>query len=227
MEPSADRVKNDYRVYAEAERREMLRFVPTGASRILDVGCSVGNFGILLKAELDAEVWGVEIDAEAAKLAEKVIDHVICGPFDKAADLPPGYFDCIVFNDVLEHMVDPYSALSYAKSLLASEGRVVASIPNVRYFSNLWDVVIRGSWEYSDTGILDRTHLRFFTKSSIESMFIDLGYDIEVLEGINALEWENQARHRWIRHLVCLRRFEDTKWLQFAVVARANKRREL
>src|SRR5262249_12512675 len=139
-----------------------------------------------------------------AEVAERRLDHVINDQFGRNCELNGKRFDCIVFNDVLEHMIDPYSALVYAKESLVPNGRVVASIPNVRYFDNVWSLLIDGSWEYCDAGILDRTHLRFFTKKSIESMFVDLGYDIEVLKGINSVDWahpELRQRFRFLNFL--------------------------
>ncbi|MFL6466529.1 MAG: class I SAM-dependent methyltransferase, partial [Pyrinomonadaceae bacterium] len=179
---------NTYKVYENATRDEMLPFVPVGSRFILDIGCSVGNFGSLLKEARRAEVWGVEIDERSAEIASARLDKVLTGAFDRNLELPAQAFDCIVFNDVLEHMVDPYSALEYAKELLSEDGCVVASIPNVRYFGNVWLMLVHGSWEYQDSGILDRTHLRFFTQKSIQAMFADQGYEIENIHGINSLE---------------------------------------
>jgi 2-polyprenyl-3-methyl-5-hydroxy-6-metoxy-1,4-benzoquinol methylase len=213
---------NDFRVYADAVRPEMLQFIPAGVRSVLEVGCSTGNFGMLLKSERHAEVWGVEMSEDAAKVASEKLDHVICGPFTDQLDLPRKRFDCIVFNDVLEHMVDPYAALALAKCLLADGGSVVASIPNVRYFGNLWALLYHKSWEYADSGILDRTHLRFFTKKSIVAMFSDLDYRIDSLTGINAVDKFDPdlvTRFRIVR-LLTFNHIEDMRWLQFAIVAR-------
>ena len=214
-------LKNSCEVYAGTDRREMLRFVPDDAATVLDVGCSVGNFGALLKNDRNVEVWGVEIDPEAVAIANGKLDKVICGPFDAALPLAERHFDCIVFNDVLEHMVDPYSALRFAKQLLAPKGRIVASIPNVRYFGNMWLLVKHKSWKYEDAGILDRTHLRFFTESSIRDMFTDAGYVIETMQGINPLEEIDNyfvTKFRLLNFL-SMNSFADMRWLQFAVVA--------
>jgi hypothetical protein len=121
-------------------------------------------------------------------------------------------------------MVDPYSALEYAKSLLSPGGKVVASIPNVRYFGNMWLLLVHRSWEYTDAGILDRTHLRFFTKKSIEAMFSDAGYAIETLEGINPVEiYEPWFRSKFrALNTLTFSAINDMRWLQFAVVAGAK-----
>lgn len=216
---------NDFEVYADSQRSEMLRFVPASARRILEVGCSVGNFGRILTNELGATVWGVEPDPAAAKVAAQTLNRVINGHFGLDvrvdAELDGEVFDCIVFNDVLEHMVDPYSALALAKDLLTPEGSIVASIPNVRYFDNVWKLVVEGSWEYADFGILDRTHLRFFTRSSIETLFADAGLRIHTMVGINAVDWCHPNRRQLFRYLnfAMGNRLKDMRWLQFAVVA--------
>jgi len=215
-------MNNDYRVYADSIRREMLSFVPESARMILDVGCSVGYFGEQLKTERSAEVWGVEIDKEAADIASGRLDRVFNRSFDRDLQLPEASFDCVVFNDVLEHMVDPYSALTYARELLKKDGCVVASIPNVRYFENVWNLLVKGTWEYTDIGILDRTHLRFFTMKSIRAMFCSLGYEIVTIEGINSVDWKAPRQRFRLIKLLLIRVIADMRWLQFAVVARPS-----
>jgi len=214
-------VSNDYNVYAKTSRDEMAPFVPDEARSILDVGCSIGNFGSLLKSRGSAEVWGIEIDSEAAEIAAERLDRVLVGAFDRSLDIPQ-QFDCIVFNDVLEHMIDPYSALAYAKELLTEDGFVVASIPNVRYFGNIWKLIVDGTWEYTDCGILDRTHLRFFTKKSICSTFDRLGFHIGEIKGINPVDWCDPDLRQKFRYLnfFLMNKIADMRWMQFAVVAK-------
>jgi SAM-dependent methyltransferase len=215
----------DFGAYVEMERHEMLRYIPQEASVILDVGCAVGSFGKLLKSIRSVEVWGVEISEYAASIAATKLDKVICGAFDEALDLPKSKFDCIIFNDALEHFIDPYSALMYSKTLLRDGGKIVASIPNVRYFGNIWRLLVDKNWEYTQDGILDRTHLRFFTYKSIVKTFNDLGYEIESIEGINPLEKRNLDRpDRAIKfkilNYILFNQIEDMRYLQFAVIAR-------
>jgi 2-polyprenyl-3-methyl-5-hydroxy-6-metoxy-1,4-benzoquinol methylase len=209
--------------FAEA-RPEMLSFVPTNCRRLLDVGCGTGTFGASLKQTRHIEVWGVEPFASAAAKAADKLDRVITGPFEPETDLPVGAFDCIVFNDVLEHMVAPELALRYAKTLLSAGGSILASIPNVRYLPVLWKLGVRGSWEYGDCGILDRTHLRFFTRSSMLRMFQDEGYTVKSIDGINPYQGIPNVRRRlWrayrIVNAVAFGQLSDMKYLQFAVVA--------
>jgi SAM-dependent methyltransferase len=209
--------------FAEA-RPEMLSFVPANCRRLLDVGCGTGTFGASLKQSRQIEVWGVEPFASAAAIAADRLDRVIIGPFGPETDVPAGAFDCIVFNDVLEHMVAPERALRYAKLLLSAGGTILASIPNVRYFPFMWQLGVRGNWEYGDCGILDRTHLRFFTKSSILRLFQNEGYAVRSISGINPyMGVPNASRRLWFAYRIAnalfMGRFADLKFLQFAVVA--------
>ena len=203
--------------YYEQTRAEMLEFIPTGSKKILDIGCGKGEFSILLKKQLNAEVWGIEFDDASSLEAQKKIDKVLSGDINKhLSSLPDAYFDCIVFNDVLEHLIDPYYILNEIKNKLTSSGVVVASIPNVRYITNIKKLLIDKQWKYEDAGILDKTHLRFFTKKSIIDMFTSLGYEVIVIEGINPIRtWKfgllNFLSFGWLA---------DTKFLQFACVAK-------
>jgi len=145
--------------------------------------------------------------------------------FDPHVGLPTGSFDCVLFNDVLEHMVAPEVALRYARQLLAPGGVVVASIPNIRSFPTIWRLVFHASWEYQDAGVLDRTHLRFFTKSSIVDMFEREGFALEEISGINAFVAVPNIRRRFwllyrLANALLFRKFDDMRFLQFAVVAR-------
>jgi 2-polyprenyl-3-methyl-5-hydroxy-6-metoxy-1,4-benzoquinol methylase len=209
--------------YFGEARPEMLTFVPSHCRRVLDVGCGTGAFGELLKKTRKVEVWGVEPVGSAAAKASSKIDHVLNGSFDSGSELPRGMFDCIVFNDVLEHMVFPEQALQYAKSLLVEGGVVVASIPNIRSLVTLFHLLFRARWEYTDSGVLDKTHLRFFTKSSIVNMFEREGYALEEICGIN-VQRDNVSRRLWAAYAVTnalsLGKFTDLRFLQFAVVAK-------
>ena len=228
----AEELKKDYAAkaedYFEFPRPEMLQRFPAGAKRVLDVGCGAGTFGATLKKQFGCEVWGVEPDLKSFEKIGAKLDRAYHGFFDEPAALPEKYFDAIFFNDVLEHMVEPAAALQLAKKLLAPGGQIIASIPNIRHFTTLWRLVFRGEWSYAERGILDRTHLRFFTRSSIEEFFTANGFQITRLEGINAyLQTRDDDRPIWkyYRYVSRLpnRHFHDLRYLQFAVVAQLQK----
>jgi len=167
--------------YYSYSRPEVRNLIVPGCSKVLDVGCGEGNLGKALKEERDCEVWGVEINPRVAEVASDNLDKVIVGDYEKIVeDLPSGYFDCVIFADVLEHFVDPWGALKKTKRILKNGGQIVASVPNVRHWSVI-KALLEGKWEYQEAGILDRTHLRFFTASSLVRMFKEIGFNIEGL----------------------------------------------
>lgn len=199
-------------------RPEMLPFIPGDVSYILEVGCGNGAFAQCLRASRNVkEYWGVEIAESAANESKNNVDKLVFGDFEsQELDLPKGYFDCIVFNDVLEHFVDPWKILVYIQSLMRPGAVVVASIPNARYWGHLRHVIIERDWKYENSGIRDRTHLRFFTRKSIIRLLSESGYNVSRIEGINKSDFTlgYQALRRALKPL-----FIDTEYLQFAVVA--------
>lgn len=123
-------------------------------------------------------MWGVELLEPAAKQAERVLDKVLIGDIADLIDqIPDGYFDLVICNDVLEHMVDPFTVLTRLRGKMSGRGVVVSSIPNIRYYHTFHEILVHGQWEYEESGALDRTHLRFFTKKSIRRMYERLGYE--------------------------------------------------
>lgn len=203
--------------YYRGKRPEMIRYVPLNAVRLLEVGCGEGEFGKLLKTKRNVEIWGVEIIEEVALRARGNLDKVLVGDFEKdEVNMPTNYFHGIIFNDVLEHFIDPCRVLLRARKYLVDDGYIIASIPNVRFFGNFKDLVLNKKWEYADCGVLDNTHLRFFTESTIRDLFGKTGFDILTCEGINS------ERFPWkfkIFNFLCCRIFDDLKFLQFACLA--------
>ncbi len=201
--------------YYSYNRQEMLKFIPKNSKTILEFGCGKGYFGKLVKSTYSVEYWGVEIDSNSANIATKHIDKIFRGAIEELIDnLPKNNFDCIVFNDVLEHLVDPYTILNKCKFLLVAGGVIVSSIPNVRYFGNLYELIIRKDWKYKDEGILDKTHLRFFTKKSLENTFQQLNFDIIDMEGLSPIK---DFRFE-ILNILTMGYLADTRFSQFASV---------
>lgn len=172
--------------YYDNVRNEMIKYMPKNPKTIIDVGCGDGSFGQFLKKETKAEVWGIEYMDDQATIAKDVLDKVFSGPCeDYINDLPDNYFEVIYFNDVLEHLVDPYAVLKNIKSKLTNDGVLISSIPNVRYHGTFSRLLFKKDWLYEDFGVMDFTHLRFFTSKSIKRMYKDAGYQIVAHEGIN------------------------------------------
>ena len=162
-------------------RREIVDEVPIGSGSILEIGCAGGRTGEALKLEGRAKwVTGVELIDAAAEQAKKVLDQVLIGSIEQI-DLPfsDGQFDVIILADVLEHLVDPWAALHRIKPYLKQNGLMVVSLPNVRNWRVLMPLFFLGKWEYQDAGIMDRTHLRFFTRSGMISFFNACGLEVK------------------------------------------------
>ena len=202
------------------DRRELVDFVPTSCRTLLDVGCHVGAFGALLKSQRPIEVWGVEPNSDAAAKATLVLDRVINGFFDDRCHLPDSFFDAITFNDSLEHFADPWTALGVCKAKLTSGGVVIASIPNVRYVENLEHVLFDQDWRYEVSGIRDKTHLRFFTKTSMRRLFEEAGFEVLSQVGIRAKWWQRDKLLRRLVFRLFPRFTEDMRYVQYVTIAR-------
>lgn len=205
--------------YYQNLRPEMLDFIPADSRRLLDVGCGEGYFAQQFKQARNAEVWGIEVVEARARVAVGRLDKVLVGDIATLIpQLPVSFFDAVVFNDVLEHLLDPFDVLARIKTCLTPRGVVVSSIPNIRYYPTFYDLLAYCEWEYEESGILDSTHLRFFTERSIRKMYERLGYEVLRHEGINKLE--QLPRRFWIANALANRRFLDMQFVQFATVAR-------
>lgn len=145
---------------------------------VLDVGCSVGTLGASIKARTGARVVGIEMSEPMGAQAGERLDEVFVGDAERLmaeGALAGRRFDTIIFADVLEHLVDPWRMLRSAVALLEPGGSIIASIPNVRHLSTIWDLTVNGRWPMRDRGIHDRTHLRFFTRADIIDLMTGVG----------------------------------------------------
>jgi 2-polyprenyl-3-methyl-5-hydroxy-6-metoxy-1,4-benzoquinol methylase len=150
-----------------------------GGKTVLDVGCATGYLARAL-VERGCQVSGVELVPEAAEKARPVLDRLVVGDLatlDLAAEFGEARFDCVVAGDVLEHLADPAPVLRSLVGLLAPGGSVVVSTPNVSHGS-LRLALLQGRWQYLDRGLLDRTHLRFFTRASLLELLHDCGLSV-------------------------------------------------
>lgn len=206
--------------YFSHTRHEMLAFVPLNAQRILEIGCASGAFGAQIKKRQAAEVWGLELDVVVAAHASQHLDNVLQGTVeDRLVSLPDGYFDCIVCNDVLEHLSDPEAVLHALRRVMAPGALLVGSIPNVRYFPVLFDLIWNADWRYADYGVLDRTHQRFFTKKSLARTLLACGYQPQTLVGIN----HTPSIKASLASVLTLGRLRDCRYLQFAFICTLNQ----
>ena len=204
--------------YFQNQRPEMLKYIPENAKNILEVGCSEGLFCRAMQRS-DREIWGIELNAEAAQKATASCTFVLAGDFNQVFDqLPKNHFDCVVFNDVLEHIYAPWETINLVKQILKPSGVLVSSIPNFRYIANMiTEVLWNGDFRYKpEGGILDDTHIRFFTSKSICRMFREQGYEIITHEGIRPCKsWKEKL---FIN--LTFGKLKDARFKQFATVAR-------
>ncbi|NCO05254.1 MAG: class I SAM-dependent methyltransferase [Candidatus Magasanikbacteria bacterium] len=202
--------------YYTQSRQEMLKYIPKTTATVLELGCGAGAFCVLIKDKTNAEIWGIDRHKPSLEEAQKFLHKTIHGDVvESIATLPNNYFDCIVCNDILEHLEDPYTVIRTLKNKLTNKGRIVCSLPNVRYLPNIFNFMVKKQWKYEDEGVLDSTHLRFFTQKSIADMFEQHGYSVHTLEGINPL-------NSWKFTLINILTFgflSDTTYIQFACVA--------
>lgn len=203
--------------YFGQTRSELMPLIPLSAGKILDLGCGCGGLGAAVKARQDAWYCGVDISKEAASTAGKFLDDVKTGDLD-SMPLPydDGTFDTMIMADVLEHLPDPERVVRRWLRLLCNGGRVVVSLPNVRHFSVTLPLLFNGRWEYRDRGILDRTHLRFFTRASARSLLVRSGLRIEN----ERANWSHGHRAVQMFDFLSLRLFREhfaQQWLFLAV----------
>ena len=164
--------------YHDLPRREILELIPTTSKRVLDLGCGTGALGKALKERQPCHVTGIELNKEAFEIAKTNIDVCLndnLNRYDPTLTLVK--YDCIILADILEHLVSPYAILKKFASVLTDDGVVIASIPNIGHPWILKNLQ-RGLFRYESAGILDITHLRFFTKTSIFQIFCTAGLKI-------------------------------------------------
>ena len=212
--------------YYEHSRPEVVALVPPNARSIVDVGCAGGALGSSLKAERPgASVRGVEMCPAAAERARHRLDDVFIG---SAEDGPPAEWplaDCLIFADVLEHLANPQDVLCKWRESLAPGGTVIASIPNVAHHSIVRDL-LRGRWEYADAGILDRTHLRFFTRETILDLFAGAGLTPTRIERVTSYGKANRLARLFdavgrgpLQRGISMSKLVDPWTIQFLVTA--------
>lgn len=159
--------------YFDHARTEISSLLPVHCGRVLELGCGGGaTLAWLRRQNRLSEAVGIEISPKAAALARPHLDAVHCFDFESALmPDPKQQFDVILCLDVLEHMGDPWAVVKrLVEDNLAQGGTLVISLPNVRHYSVLVPLLLEGNWDYQDAGILDRTHVRFFTHSTAETL---------------------------------------------------------
>jgi 2-polyprenyl-3-methyl-5-hydroxy-6-metoxy-1,4-benzoquinol methylase len=221
-------------LYYNFVRSEVVGLIKQPPRIVLDVGCGGGATGAEIKRLYPgALVHGVELSEAAAAIAKTRLDRVLNENVEKLDFAACGFerksIDLVLFPDVLEHLYDPWNLLRRLRPFLADDAHILASIPNVR---NLWLInqLLAGNWDYAPAGLLDVTHIRFFTRKSIVELFEQTGYRIESmganLDGrVPAAEIPHGAAVDISTDLMVLRKidsanFQDLRVIQFLVDAR-------
>lgn len=157
--------------------------IPSGSS-ILDIGCATGMLGKYIRALKNPQrLVGVDINYKSLRKARRYYDRVIAVDIEKHISLPlKQKFDCIVCADVLEHLKDPGRLLQMALKYLEKDGIIIISVPNAVFILERL-VFILGKYDYIETGLRDKTHLRLFTYKSIQSLVRQAGYIIDTKIG--------------------------------------------
>jgi 2-polyprenyl-3-methyl-5-hydroxy-6-metoxy-1,4-benzoquinol methylase len=160
--------------YHDNARTDVLPWLPSYATRCLDLGCGAGATLGLLK-EKYSNVWlaGLEMDFASAESARKVGNEIWCAnadTFDFSNHIELDSLDLILCLDILEHLNDPWTVVQRLSPLLRKGGVLITSIPNIRYHKVIKNLLIDGTFDYTDEGVMDRTHLRFFVRSTAEKL---------------------------------------------------------
>lgn len=208
--------------YHHHARTEIVPYLPAAPARILELGCAAGATIAHLK-NLYPGLWaaGVELDEAAAKEARTHLDTVWQGtvedtPWDSA--IPKASLDAVLCLDILEHLVDPWAAVKRLSPLLAPGGRLIISIPNIRNLKFIRKLLINGDFRYKDAGLLDRTHLRFFTRETASELAVCGGLALE--KAVRAHDWQ-KTDIRAILSRMTAGKSDEIIAKQWIVVARA------
>jgi len=167
--------------YYSVLRNEISDLLPSNFDSLLDIGCGNGATAKWIKDTYGVRVIGVELVDDAANQARTLLDQLY--QINVSSELSEiehelSSVDVILLLDILEHLVEPWDLLDSIHDLITKNVEIIVSIPNVRNFKVLLPLIFKGTWTYTNSGILDRTHLRFFTKKSMEDMFLRSGYEV-------------------------------------------------
>jgi 2-polyprenyl-3-methyl-5-hydroxy-6-metoxy-1,4-benzoquinol methylase len=183
--------------------------------RVLDVGCGTGVTCVSLKEKYNVQfLAGIEVNPAAAEIAKSKLDTVYCSSVEDVEldEIEP--FDLILFADVLEHLYDPWTVMRRFTQYLTEDGHILCSIPNVQHFSILLKLFI-GNWRYKSAGLLDSTHIRFFTRKTILEMVAQANLNISKLHKCMGIELK-------IVNYLTLGLFSDILSYRYYILANKN-----
>jgi SAM-dependent methyltransferase len=217
MKPN-DLYENKDHAYFSFVRTDIAPLLPENCGNIIELGCGGGGTLAWLKnSGMARHTTGIELCAEPASVARSQVDQVIEGDLDCAMkQLNDGHYDLVLCLDVLEHLVDPWATVQRIYSLLRPGGSILISVPNVRHYSVLLPLLRDGSWRYQEAGILDRSHLRFFSRDGATELLTQNGFVIKA-SADNGLK-PTRRREIW-KTLLAKTSWRDFCVFQFLLVA--------
>ena len=178
--------------YYHELRVPMLSLVRGNPKRVLEIGCASGHTMSYLRDHGAEHTVGVEFSPDAAALAQaRGVGRIIVGDIERLElDLEPSSFDLLIAGHVLEHLADPWKVLKRLRGFLRPGGQLVGALPNVRHHSIVLPLVLKGKWEYQESGMMDWTHLRFFSRDTALALLKEAGFEADriVPEFISILE---------------------------------------
>lgn len=204
--------------YYDTPRPAVLSLLDRRPLRLLEVGCGAGATLRLLR-EQGMCAWAAAVEANEAAAAEarNHADRLMVGDIERMElDIADGSLDAVICLDVLEHLIDPWRTASRLAALLRPDGAMILSIPNLRFYKVSLPMVLGGRWRYADSGILDRTHLRFFTLETVEDMLTQAGLAIDRTIEIGLVG----KRNRQIWNALTLGRLRGLFVFQYLIRAR-------
>ncbi len=208
--------------YFATARTEIEPHLPARVSRMLDLGCGDGSTTAFVRSKRDvAWAGGIEIVSEQGEAARRVCDEVWIGNIETMrpeAGIAAGSLDLVLCLDVLEHLADPWSVVKRLSPLIAPGGRLIVSVPNIRNWKFIWRLLTRADFNYTDAGLLDRTHLRFFVRHTAAALATSGGLSLTRIG--NAHPWR-PADTRRILSAITAGALDDIMIKQFLVVAEA------
>ncbi|MBN1984460.1 MAG: class I SAM-dependent methyltransferase [Chitinivibrionales bacterium] len=200
--------------YYTIEKTTLLDHFPNTQSRVLDLGCATGYLGKRLR-ELGkvSEIIGAEIYEPAAKQAQQFYDKIYIGDIENLTLPYENYFDVVACGDIIEHLRDPWAILKRIHGYLKHNGMVMTSIPNIRYWRVLTNLLFCGRFDYESDGVMDDTHLRFFTRRSFQTMLTQCGFVKQ--KHVMLIYGSKKPFFKW----VTLRLFDEFLAYQFLSIA--------
>jgi 2-polyprenyl-3-methyl-5-hydroxy-6-metoxy-1,4-benzoquinol methylase len=206
--------------YYRLIRPEVAQLIKSDYHKVLEIGCGEGNFRKNLI--LPHEYWGVEPNVQAANIAKNNCDKVLVGFYEQIHEsIPNQYFDLIICCDVIEHIYDTeFFLYSLSEKIDLDNGEIIFSIPNVRYYNNIIELLVYKDWKYAVKGILDKTHLRFFTQKSIIRLFEENNFKIKEIVGLNPIGGRKRILINIFKPFI-----GDMQYFQFGVVVSLNKKK--